>query len=257
MPSHRPLASGDDQTDAAPGHPVTQAPARLGNVGCRVNTYATANRSAASSATAASSPRTSCPAWEQSRSVTAGQQRPAQPIIWKEKPMLPRNASPASRERRLIREGMSRKFLLPVGRPAEVIEAPVPVPGPGQLPVCTEAVGVGVGLVRMLKAGGVVRPRAGQPNPARPGHLTPHRAMAPARPLTSYQVLESWMPLEVSHLDALAPGHRPGHRPGESFKKWATSSAKARTAGDFPAVSQARAVRDCGNPATGTPAMAG
>jgi hypothetical protein len=61
------------------------------------------------------------------------------------------------------------------------------------------------------------------------------------------------MPLKVSHLDALAPGHRPG----ESSKIWAASSAKARTAGDFPAVSQARAVRDWGSPATGTPAIAG
>ncbi|HLH59804.1 MAG TPA: zinc-binding dehydrogenase [Streptosporangiaceae bacterium] len=53
-----------------------------------------------------------------------------------------------------------RKVLFRAGRPAEVVEAPVPVPGPGQLLVCTEAVGVGVGLVRMLEAGGVVRPGA-------------------------------------------------------------------------------------------------
>src|SRR5215468_8721676 len=42
--------------------------------------------------------------------------------------------------------------------PAGVVDAPIPVPGPGQLLVCTEAVGVGVGLVRMLEAGDVVRP---------------------------------------------------------------------------------------------------
>ena len=40
----------------------------------------------------------------------------------------------------------------PVGAPAEIVEAPDPVPGPGQLLVRTEAVGVGVGLVRMLAA---------------------------------------------------------------------------------------------------------
>ena len=53
-----------------------------------------------------------------------------------------------------------RKILFRAGRPAEVVEAPVPVPGPGQLLVCTEAVGVGVGLVRMLEPGGAVRPGA-------------------------------------------------------------------------------------------------
>jgi NADPH2:quinone reductase len=53
-----------------------------------------------------------------------------------------------------------RKVLFRAGRPAEVVEAPVPVPGPGQLLVCTEAVGVGVGLVRMLDPGGAVRPGA-------------------------------------------------------------------------------------------------
>ena len=53
-----------------------------------------------------------------------------------------------------------RKVLFRAGRPAEVVEAPVPVPGPGQLLVCTEAVGVGVGLVRMLEPGGAVRPGA-------------------------------------------------------------------------------------------------
>jgi NADPH:quinone reductase len=50
------------------------------------------------------------------------------------------------------------KIYFPAGRPAEVIDAPVPVPGPGQLLVYTEAVGVGVGLVRMLAAGEAVRP---------------------------------------------------------------------------------------------------
>jgi len=53
-----------------------------------------------------------------------------------------------------------RKVLFRAGRPAEVVEAPVPVPGPGQLLVCTEAVGVGVGLVRMLEPGAAVRPGA-------------------------------------------------------------------------------------------------
>lgn len=51
-----------------------------------------------------------------------------------------------------------RKVFFRAGRPAEVVEASVPVPGPGQLLVCTEAVGVGVGLVRMLEPGGAVRP---------------------------------------------------------------------------------------------------
>jgi NADPH:quinone reductase-like Zn-dependent oxidoreductase len=50
-----------------------------------------------------------------------------------------------------------RKVLFRAGRPAEVVEASVPVPGPGQLLVCTEAVGVGVGLVRMLEPGSAVR----------------------------------------------------------------------------------------------------
>lgn len=48
--------------------------------------------------------------------------------------------------------------LFPAGRPAEVADAPIPVPGSGQLLVRTEAVGVGVGLVRMLRAGDAVRP---------------------------------------------------------------------------------------------------
>jgi NADPH:quinone reductase len=51
-----------------------------------------------------------------------------------------------------------RKILFPAGRPAGVADAPVPVPSPGQLLVCTEAVGVGVGLLRMLEAGDAVRP---------------------------------------------------------------------------------------------------
>jgi NADPH2:quinone reductase len=51
-----------------------------------------------------------------------------------------------------------RKVFFPAGRPAEVADAPVPVPGSGQLLVRTEAVGVGVGLVRMLRAGDAVRP---------------------------------------------------------------------------------------------------
>ena len=53
-----------------------------------------------------------------------------------------------------------RKFLFRAGRPAELVEAPVPVPGRGQLLGRTEAVGVGIGLVRMLEPGGVVRPGA-------------------------------------------------------------------------------------------------
>ena len=50
------------------------------------------------------------------------------------------------------------KIFFPAGRPARVADALVPVPGPGQLLVRTEAVGVGVGLVRMLEAGDAVRP---------------------------------------------------------------------------------------------------
>ena len=51
-----------------------------------------------------------------------------------------------------------RKIFFPPGRPAGIVEATVAVPGPGQLLVCTEAVGVGVGLVRMLEAGDAIRP---------------------------------------------------------------------------------------------------
>lgn len=51
-----------------------------------------------------------------------------------------------------------RKIFFPVGRPAGVADAPIPVPGPGELLARTEAVGVGVGLVRMLRAGDAVRP---------------------------------------------------------------------------------------------------
>ena len=51
-----------------------------------------------------------------------------------------------------------RKVLFPAGRPAGIVDAPVPVPGPGQLLVRTEVVGAGVGLVRMLEAGDAVRP---------------------------------------------------------------------------------------------------
>ena len=51
-----------------------------------------------------------------------------------------------------------RKVFFPPGCPAEVVDAPVPVPGPGQLLVHTEAVGVGIGLIRMLGAGDAVRP---------------------------------------------------------------------------------------------------
>ena len=51
-----------------------------------------------------------------------------------------------------------RKIFFPPGLPPEVADAPIPVPGPGQLLVRTGAVGVGVGLVRMLRAGDAVRP---------------------------------------------------------------------------------------------------
>jgi NADPH:quinone reductase-like Zn-dependent oxidoreductase len=51
-----------------------------------------------------------------------------------------------------------RRIIFPAGHPAGVVDAPIPVPGPGQLLVGTEAVGVGVGLVRMLEAGDAVRP---------------------------------------------------------------------------------------------------
>jgi NADPH:quinone reductase len=51
-----------------------------------------------------------------------------------------------------------RKIFFPAGGPAGIAEATVPAPGRGQLLVSTEAVGVGVGLVRMLAAGDEVRP---------------------------------------------------------------------------------------------------
>jgi NADPH:quinone reductase len=51
-----------------------------------------------------------------------------------------------------------RKVVFPVGCQPGIAEATVPEPGRGQLLVSTEAVGVGVGLVRMLEAGGQVRP---------------------------------------------------------------------------------------------------
>jgi NADPH:quinone reductase len=51
-----------------------------------------------------------------------------------------------------------RKIFFPAGGQAGIAEAAVPVPGRGQLLVSTEAVGVGVGLVRMLAAGDEVRP---------------------------------------------------------------------------------------------------
>src|ERR1700721_1902806 len=51
-----------------------------------------------------------------------------------------------------------RKVFFPAGGQAGIAEATVPVPGRGQLLVSTEAVGVGVGLVRMLAAGDEVRP---------------------------------------------------------------------------------------------------
>jgi NADPH2:quinone reductase len=55
-----------------------------------------------------------------------------------------------------------RRICFAAGRSAEVGQAPDPVPGPGQLLVRIEAVGAGVGLVRLLAAAGdrgeVVRP---------------------------------------------------------------------------------------------------
>lgn len=51
-----------------------------------------------------------------------------------------------------------RKISFAAGRPAGVVDAPVPVPRPGQLLVRTEAVGVGIAMVRMLEAGDAVRP---------------------------------------------------------------------------------------------------
>ena len=45
-----------------------------------------------------------------------------------------------------------RKVCFPAGRPAGTAEGPVPEPGPGQLLVRTEAIGVGVALVRALAA---------------------------------------------------------------------------------------------------------
>ena len=51
-----------------------------------------------------------------------------------------------------------RKIFFPPGLPPEVADAAIPVPGPGQLLIRTEAVGVGVGLVRMLRTGDAVRP---------------------------------------------------------------------------------------------------
>lgn len=51
-----------------------------------------------------------------------------------------------------------RKISFASGRPAGVVDESVPVPGPGQLLVRTEAVGVGIAMVRMLEAGDAVRP---------------------------------------------------------------------------------------------------
>src|ERR1700729_270645 len=51
-----------------------------------------------------------------------------------------------------------RKIFFPAGCQARIAEAKAPVPGRGQLLVSTEAVGVGVRLLRMLAAGDEVRP---------------------------------------------------------------------------------------------------
>ena len=51
-----------------------------------------------------------------------------------------------------------RKIIFPAGGQARIAEATAPVPGRGQLLVSAEAVGVGVGLLRMLAAGDEVRP---------------------------------------------------------------------------------------------------
>lgn len=51
-----------------------------------------------------------------------------------------------------------RQVLFTSGQPARVAERPAPVPGPGQLLVRTEAVGVGIGLVRALRAGEAAGP---------------------------------------------------------------------------------------------------
>ena len=57
---------------------------------------------------------------------------------------------------------MLRRICFAADRSAEVEQAPDPVPGPGQLLIRVEAVGAGVGLVRLLAAAGdrgeVVRP---------------------------------------------------------------------------------------------------
>jgi RimJ/RimL family protein N-acetyltransferase len=82
--------------------------------------------------------------------------------------------------------------LFPAGRPAEVADAPIPVPGSGQLLVRTEAVGVGVGLVRMLRAGAAVRP----------GGEMVGTAVAAARPdLVTQRRTELWDLLAAGRLN--------------------------------------------------------
>jgi NADPH:quinone reductase-like Zn-dependent oxidoreductase len=56
-----------------------------------------------------------------------------------------------------------RKIFFPAGGRVEVGQVPDPAPQPGRLLVHTEAIGVGVGLVRMLTAAGE------RGEPARPG----------------------------------------------------------------------------------------
>jgi NADPH:quinone reductase len=51
-----------------------------------------------------------------------------------------------------------QEIRFPGAGPAYCADAAVPVPGPGQLLVRTEAVGVGIGLVRMLSEGKEIRP---------------------------------------------------------------------------------------------------
>ncbi|WIN00296.1 zinc-binding dehydrogenase [Actinoplanes oblitus] len=68
------------------------------------------------------------------------------------------------------------------GRPAEVVRAPEPMPGPGQILVRTEAVGVGIGLVRMLASA------AEGGEPVRPGGEIVGTVTALGAGVTGFQV---------------------------------------------------------------------